>query len=157
MEDNYNISSEKNRLLALATQFRQAMEKAKFSFVHPQLLGFPYGACGVSSILLSQWLKEHGFKGMKYFCGTHHVGNENSQSHAWIQIDNLIVDITGDQFIDKQEYGYYDKAVYVGPMDFFHGLFYKDQVHDLNGYEGYDDHSKKLFASEYLKVKAYLI
>ncbi len=44
-------------------------------------------------MLLKKFLEENGHTGFKYI-----LGMREEQSHAWLQRDNLIVDITADQF-----------------------------------------------------------
>ena len=137
----------------LATQFRIAIEKTVFD--DPQLKGFPRGACGPATILVSQYLMENGVTEMKYFCGLHPLPEKHStQSHAWVDLDGLIIDITGDQFRDRSEYLKYDIPVYVGPMDDFHKLFHKSQIHPLNGFQDYDERTKLRYSREYAKVLA---
>ena len=140
-----------DQIRCLATKFRTAMEKTTFS--DPELKSFPRGACGPTTILLSQFLMEHGIKGMTYYCGLHLLIKENkTQSHAWIDLDGLIIDITGDQFKDKAEYGFFDIPVYVGQMDQFHSLFHEMQTHPLRGYMDYDESTKARYSIEYKKV-----
>ena len=62
----------------------------------------------------------------------------NPQSHAWLTTTNpienedyLIIDITGDQFIDRAEFDFYDESAFVGPTDHFHSLFQIDNVREV--------------------------
>ena len=51
----------------------------------------------------------------------------NSKSHGenyeYDISDALIIDITGDQFLYNQEFGFYNESVYVGEPDVFHRMF----------------------------------
>ena len=106
---------------------------------------FPRGCCGDTCDLLGQYLLDHGIKtwnisGTYYSNYDEKIGTYiDSQSHAWLAMDNpqytndyIIIDITGDQFDDRDSCGRYDIPVYVGKMDEFHGLF------TINGYEVFD-------------------
>ena len=116
-----------NSIKKLAKRFRDSICKAKgngefnddFMFCN-----FPRGCCGDAADLLGIFLMENGIKDVLYVCGNCYEGlDEGMQSHAWLQIADLIVDITGDQFRCDERYYYYDETVYVGPLDDFHKLF----------------------------------
>jgi hypothetical protein len=61
--------------------------------------GFPRGACGPASELLGRLLQERlGLHGA-YVCGSDHPGLASAtQSHAWVEVADCIIDITHDQF-----------------------------------------------------------
>lgn len=83
--------------IALASRvFRSAIEKS-LPMGSPIMDGFPYGACDDASLLLAKYLGECGLGTWTYCCGTRYRDGE-SRSHAWIEQDELIVDITADQF-----------------------------------------------------------
>ena len=111
------------KVFDLCAEFRRAIEKTRF--VLPPMDRFPNGACGQASILLSEYLQQHGYKTI-YYCGLHVFEDERRKpwSHAWLILENhLIADITGDQFRTKSEFLNYDIPVYVGEEDEFHTLF----------------------------------
>jgi hypothetical protein len=60
-------------------------------------LRFPRGCCGETSELLSKYLMENGVK-TEYVWGVH--GN---QSHAWLEYNSYVIDITADQFSDIKD------------------------------------------------------
>lgn len=111
----------------LASQFRMAIDLAKengefdgdFSFKT-----FPKGCCGDASDLLAQFLLENGIK-TYYVCGKYYGKSyEDWCSHAWLMTgENVIIDITGDQF--KQEPKFYNNnaKTYVGMGNEFYKLF----------------------------------
>ena len=139
-----------------ATIFRKAIESAHYDGVfrgNPLMERFPHGSCGETSNLLGEYLLSKGIRDLYYVCGTHYpaTGDEEAdfygkQSHAWISIghpfdeDSLAVDITGDQFKDNPEYGYFDKPVFVGRRGRFHQLFEVDgrDYHEFHGIDSYD-------------------
>lgn len=58
---------------------------------------FPNGCCGDTSELLAKYFDDNGIR-VEYVWGMH--GN---QSHAWIEYNDYVVDITSDQFSDIDE------------------------------------------------------
>lgn len=65
----------------------------------PQFAGFPKGACGDAAMTLGAYLTRCGLGEFDYVLGTRieHASDESS-SHAWIEQDGLVVDITADQY-----------------------------------------------------------
>ena len=84
---------------AAATRFRSALEHTQ-GLVHRQVHGFPRGACGDSAVLLGQYLQDCGF-GIWTFNGRSSAHDDST--HAWIERDGLIVDVTADQFDDVDD------------------------------------------------------
>ena len=138
-----------------AITFRTAIEEAWAEGLfmgNPLLERFPHGSCGQTSELIGEYLLDSvdNLDGLYYVCGTHYPASDDEeelfngkQSHAWISIGNpfednsIIVDITGDQFKGNAEYGYFDKAVFVGKRGDFHKLFEVNmrdvrEVHGIN-------------------------
>jgi len=89
------------RLRILATRFRRAICATDPSEVDPEVrfivAGFPKDVCGAVCFLLGHYLRANGFPGAEYVNGIRHV---DGRSHAWIETDGIIVDITGDQFAE---------------------------------------------------------
>jgi hypothetical protein len=73
---------------------------------------FPNGSCGPSADILAQYLSSKGIKDIEYV-----YGENNSKSHGWLEIEGLIIDITGDQFDDGVE------GVYISTNRDFHDKF----------------------------------
>ncbi|MCO7188529.1 MULTISPECIES: hypothetical protein [unclassified Pseudoalteromonas] len=84
----------------LATEFRDAIEKLIASDTSISTYGFkarfPHGQCLNSSQMLATYLKDKGIEDVSVISGT--IGNMDS--HAWVTVKDLIVDITADQFED---------------------------------------------------------
>lgn len=95
------------RIQQLAEQFRQALEplpKSDFSWcVQFAVSEFPSGCCDDTSILLGEYLHQQGVTGFERICGTKHHGLRPESSHVWLQRDDLVVDITADQFNDETQ------------------------------------------------------
>ena len=79
------------------------------------LNSFPRGACGLSSEFLGKYLIDLGFTNVKRVSG-----KRNFETHAWLSVDDLIVDITSDQFPDGLS------PVYIGELSIFHKSFTLD-------------------------------
>lgn len=83
-------------LKKLATQFRKAIEKCDQRNLSVAFSAFPQGSCGDACILLGKWLEQNGYDDFDFV-----VGEREEQSHAWLEKNDIIVDITADQFDDN--------------------------------------------------------
>lgn len=54
---------------------------------------FPIGTCGLVCNVLGGWLKNKMNVNCEYICGT-----KGDFSHAWLECEDVIIDITADQF-----------------------------------------------------------
>lgn len=144
------------------TDFRRAIDAAKVSGEFEKDFSFnrfPRGCCGDASYLLGEYLLENNIQST-YICGNRYFEDpeEGTQSHAWLLVDGMIADITGDQFRDRSIYYNYDITDYYGPMDEFHKLF---DVHDRDVYPFYGLKNFNSFCRDrlydlYGKIKKYL-
>ena len=131
-----NKMSQADYIMHLATRFRTAIDLALEDgrFDNNQILRrFPFACCGVASDLLAIYLSENGFQ-TKYVCGSYYYSHieDGSQSHAWLQYRDLVIDITGDQFKNNPVFLNYSLPVYVGKIDAMHKLF---EVTERNIYD----------------------
>ncbi len=111
-------------LKKIAMKFRKAVEKAiqTEEIIDYTLVKFPEGCCSFVSEYLQRYLYEHGIESL-YVSGEYGSGWEGD-SHAWlVAYEDIIVDITGDQYQDNEGELFYDIPVYVGEEDGFHKLF----------------------------------
>lgn len=129
------------RVEELANIFRTAIELAAEAD-EADSLGFfnrfPLGCCGDTSDLLAEYLLENKIV-TKYVSGTYYYGETSyeSQNHAWLLLDEeIIVDITGDQFKNNLKLLHYDKKVYVGHKNDFYDLFEVSPFRDIYEYVG---------------------
>jgi hypothetical protein len=84
-------------LKTLAKVFRRAIEVSELKY--EGFRHFPRGSCGDASLLLSQFLQDHGFDQVEYVDGwAPEDGAPPHGSHGWLEVSGTIVDITGDQF-----------------------------------------------------------
>lgn len=150
------------KIKELAVRFRNAIDAAKAAGEFDKDLSFnkfPRACCGDASNLLGEYLLENGIDSY-YVCGTCYFDNceEETQAHAWIQIDGLIVDITGDQFGDREAYYHYAERVYVGTGDLFHDLFEVEDrdIFKTERLEELDDFCYPRLKELYRIIKEYL-
>lgn len=64
----------------------------------PEFSNYPRGSCGAASEILAECLAVQGFGTFSYVSGS-----DGNQSHAWLEKDGLIVDVTSGQFEDSPE------------------------------------------------------
>jgi hypothetical protein len=102
----------------LAKEVRDALVRTRLEQII-SLQDFPAGSCGDASLLLGEYLFEHGQGEWTYVSRGRRSG---SQSHAWIEKNGLIVDITADQFDDV------DDEVIVTEDPTWHGQFASDEI-----------------------------
>lgn len=150
---DYNMENIKN----LVFRFRNAIDCAKENGETDSMRffeKFPTGCCGETSDFLGHFLLEHGIQ-TSYICRSCPPQNEeeNSQHHAWLLFkDNIIIDITGDQFKDEKNFLNYNLPIYIGLTDDFHNLFtYEDikrksvflnELNTINDYMFFDVYNK---------------
>lgn len=84
---NYILIYQHSKKFRIATE--KVSKRLGINFEH-----FPKGACGDATILLGEYLYQLGFGEFHYILGY----DASGASHAWLQKDKLIVDITADQF-----------------------------------------------------------
>lgn len=82
---------------AAARRFRYAIESTSVTLVSFQ--NFPGGACGDASEMLGEYLRDCGLGDWHYRMGV----NERRGTHAWVERDGALVDITADQFPDLDQ------------------------------------------------------
>lgn len=85
-------------LRKVAHRFRWACELVQANGLTKFAGPFPAGCCGDASMILGQYLYDEGYGVFTYVWGTKHSNATGYRSHAWLQRENVIVDITADQF-----------------------------------------------------------
>lgn len=80
-----------------AEWFREALEKCPKFLLGLTFADFPHGACGDASLLLGKYIQQSASLSLHYVCGElRETGN--FQTHAWLEHEDFIIDITADQF-----------------------------------------------------------
>lgn len=132
----------------LAKQFRNAIDAA---FENGELRrcypfsNFPYDCCEHTCDLLGQYLLENGIETFQ-MNGT--CKKDVSWHHVWLLTnDDIVIDITGDQFIDKLVSDKDVEAVHVGNEGTIHKIFILNRIPqanttftDENEFTGFDKH-----------------
>lgn len=119
-------------LIEIVAFFRQELEIAsKEEKVAVQLKHFPNGSCEISSVLLGNYLLRKGFnvqivRAYKTILDDMYNYEVHKKiGHAWLIVNQEIVDITGDQFKD------FDDSTFIGKSSKFHaGFTVKSQKFD---------------------------
>jgi hypothetical protein len=132
------------RILDLAMGFRAAIEACELKTLPITFHEFPRGSCGDATLILAKYLKDNGQEGFVYVCGV-----RDGHSHAWLQRDGLIVDITGDQFPDNE------KRVCVVRGSVWHAQFEIDRE-DLSDIDLYDDFTRFNLGAAYKRISLHL-
>jgi hypothetical protein len=127
----------------LAVEFRGAIERCPRSRLPIQFRDFPHGG-GDAALLLAKFLQENGHTGFVYV-----VGMREGCSHAWLQRDDLIVDITADHFSDQRQ------SVIVALKSAWHKTFERDHEDEAD-FEKYDRHTAAELGNAYRLCIAHL-
>jgi hypothetical protein len=116
-----------NQLKSDAENFRRAIEENLNRLECPiTFKEFPRGSCGDACLLLGQYLSDRGYGVFDKIVGYSAIIG----THAWLEKNNLILDITRDQFPDFEE------KVYLGnKIDWYKAYPTKDKVKALLGEE----------------------
>ena len=117
----------KSSIETLADRFRNAIEAAQETNEPGKLfVKFPRGCCGYVSDLLAQYLIEHEIGPIIYANGTFYSNDKDDpydrQNHAWLEVDDFVIDITADQFINSRSLKNHVR-VYVGEFTAWYALF----------------------------------
>lgn len=139
-EEMCNKSDDFACIRQLATEFRRAIEKCPRSLLPTTFEQFPLGSCGDATLLVGKHLNVHGYGGFFYV-----VGFREGQSHAWLQRQSLVVDITADQFEDQPG------SVIVSSDSAWHRTFRKDHEHPSD-LDSYDPETKRTLTAAYLHI-----
>ena len=94
--------------------FRHAIERYQDDYPDEVLVSdparinskFPHDCCKSASWMLGHHLSNNGFENIQYA-----NGHRSEESHGWLEIEGVIVDITADQFADE------DRPVIVARSD----------------------------------------
>ena len=144
----------------LANQFREAIEAAKEAgafYKDISFRNFPVGCCGDTCDLLAQFLLDNDIE-IYSVRSSYRAGSfEDMQSHEWLLTDNqIIIDITGDQFRYIPHLLNFNEAVYVGPENDFYRLFEIDRIENFEGIDALGDGCQDRLNELYRKIKRYI-
>ncbi len=117
----------------LAVRFRQAVEEeiSTSDYVDVELNSFPLGSCEVSSQMFALYLISLDYENVKLTFNKRNkldLTDYRKDSHVWIVIDDeLIIDLTGDQYSDCSE------PVIVSKNSDFHNSFTLHDIREVTG------------------------
>lgn len=126
-----------NIIREYALGFRTAILRCPKESLPVALRQFPKGSCGDASLLLAMYLSTKKLEPLQYI-----VGVKRRQSHAWLQLDDIIIDITADQFDESKD------AVIVTKDDGWHKTF-KIRTKHVADIGVYDRGTKMVLSSAY--------
>jgi hypothetical protein len=81
-------------------EFRAAAERVSCDTEHAVFQHFPRGCCKLASFLLARFLYDRGFGKAAYVWGNRATKPGEIDTHGWLRLDGLLIDVTGDQFPD---------------------------------------------------------
>ena len=108
---------------------------------------FPKGSCGDTCLILAKYLKDSDLGIFNYILAK---DNQNYSTHAWLKQNQIIVDITADQFNNIQQ------KVIVNTNSNWHEKFYieSETPADL---ERYDRYTQAELLDCYYKIRKYIV
>ncbi len=97
---------ETDDIMELARSARTLLERnalqCPVASVPPMWHQFPAGCCGDTSDILAVVLAHVGVPDVRTVCG--YFREYTGCSHAWVEVGELIIDITGDQFNARADF-----------------------------------------------------
>ena len=129
------------KIRKLAVQIRNTIIKIGYDEFPDSdfLLEYPRGCCGDASNLLAKFLRDNDIE-CEYVWGM-----MGQQSHAWLECDDLIVDITADQFPEIKE------KILVTTDRFWHKKF-KGQIRSDGDFENFQSYNKIRLTNIYRNI-----
>ena|SRR5215204_3097983 len=135
-----NLLRRLDNLGELARRFRAGLENCDQTKLPVGLRAFPSGACADASLLLSKYLQEKGEGKAEYVSGT-----DGNQTHAWLELDGILIDITADQFNSSID------PVIVSTNSTWHERF-EDRSRSTVSIDDYDAHTSNSLNAAYQEL-----
>lgn len=145
---------------------RETIDRIELKSLSPQFFQFPGGACGAASDVLGTYLDELGFRPIRRVLKYCKIPEQN-YSHTWLEYDNLLIDITADQFNSHKEIGPVfgfkncvnvteDKSDWYQVFNFDIGIEDRREAHYRYFEKAGDLSTVNLIESDYLKILNYI-
>lgn len=129
-----------------AEEVRSAIERADRASLPITFENFPRGSCGDATLILGTHLKSLGFGPFNYVVGDRGNQCEGTwHSHAWLEGEGLVIDITADQFPE------FPHKVFVAPTSSFHETFDSEATHEAD-FHIYDQHTVATLSAAYSTI-----
>lgn len=145
------------RVRKLSAAFRAAIVRCERGSLPLGLREFPAGSCSDASLLLAQFLEDSGFQGATYIAGL-----RDRYSHAWLELEDIIIDITIDQFAADPEAVLIlggipttDDGVVVTKNRDWHSQF-EETRRSVARIDVYDERTVRILADGYRAIRAKL-
>ena len=132
------------KIFDLASDFRAAIENCDKRLLSACFGDFPAGSCGDASLLLAVYLIENGISGVFYVSGETRADGER-ETHAWLECDELIIDITADQYPEITS-----PVIVTSDRLFYERFTIKDR--DAGGLEFYDGFTRAMLMRDYARI-----
>ena len=134
------------QIRAATVEFRSLIERwiegCPASSLPPSFRYFPRGSCGDATPLLGTYLIDRELGEFQYVLGKKYPSNK-LQSHAWLQRDSLIVDITADQFDEVTQ------KVVVSRRSQWHRSFWQEVSHEVADFREFDGYALRVLQIAY--------
>lgn len=126
-----------------AAAFRQAIIECPDTGL-VSLRDFPSGACGDAAPLLGQFIQEQGYGEWLYVSGCR---EGDYHSHAWLERDGWLLDITADQFPDVS-----DPVILTQDPTWHSQFLYAPMKRRTASIDMFDEHTNQRLADAYGKI-----
>lgn len=97
------MHSEIDQIRFYSEKFRRGLDLCPKRLLSIAFQDFPHGSCGDASLHLAKYFEDSGLKDFEYVSEEFYDSTRRYWSHAWLEKENLIIDITMDQFEDRDE------------------------------------------------------
>lgn len=131
-----------HQLHQAASTLRDAIIRSPRDDIHA-FRDFPRGSCGDASILLGEYLHQTGHGDWEYVTGER---LSDFYTHAWLEQDGLILDITADQFDGV------DEPVIITHAPRWHRQFSNREPRHPARIDIYDPATRKRLRGIYIRV-----
>lgn len=133
-----------NQIREKAIEFRQAIMNANSNCRFKDTMRyFPKGCCELSSDLFAYYLRQNGIEA-KVVCGENDTGDRSTScNHVWVDVSNMVIDLTADQF--------FGESLYCGPYQDFY-----NSMNIIRVEEPYDIITDPKLSADYEAIISYL-
>lgn len=135
-----------NDIHMAAEDIRSGIERSDKATLPITFSTFPSGSCGDAALILGTHLKLLGLGTFNYVSGVRGSHDDGTHhSHAWLEGNGLIIDITADQFPE------FPHRVFVSLQSAFHQSFESEVLHEAD-FRVYDQHTAAALSRAYQMI-----
>lgn len=133
-----------------AGKFRLAIEQCDKKILPVTFRCFPKGSCGDTCLILAKYLDDSALGVFNYILGKIYKDDQSYYTHAWLKQNQIIVDITADQFNNVQQ-----KVIVTTNSNWYKKFHIESETTaDL---ERYDHHTQAELLDCYCKIRKYIV